>query len=153
MPDNIEGGAIVAWQEARLAPSFPIELDQSFAMLLTPEGPAVSPRRAGIVRMPAQPVSPVGERSPARAFGLSGVVSNDASSGTLVRIALPDAAQAKLDLFDLSGRKMWSRDVGALGPGDHDMILGDGAAFPPGIYLVRLRQGAHVSVARVAIVR
>jgi hypothetical protein len=70
-----------------------------------------------------------------------------------MRFALPDAAPAILELFDVAGRRLWSRDVGSLGPGEHEVRLGDGAWFPPGLYLTRLTQGDHMATARVAIVR
>ena len=146
----ISGGrAIVAWQDVRQAPNGP-DIDESFAMLLTRDGPAVSPPGAGIVSSPAEPAA----AQPAiPSFALCGVHPNPAARGAVVRFALPDAAPATLALFDISGRRMWSRDLGALASGEHHVLLGDGAWFPPGLYLMRLTQGARTATARVVIVR
>ena len=55
--------------------------------------------------------------------------------------ALPEARAATLELFDVAGRRVWSRDVGSLGAGEHVVPLRDGPRSAPGLYLVRLRQG------------
>ncbi len=70
-----------------------------------------------------------------------------------MRFALPDATPANLELFDLAGRRLWSREVGSLGAGEHEVQLGDGAWFPPGLYVARLIQGDHSATLRVAIFR
>jgi hypothetical protein len=140
------GGAIVAWQDVRPAPNGETDLEQSFAMLLTPDGPAVSPGATGIVPLAAPPPRPHD-----LSFALRRVQPNPASSRAVVRFALPDAAPATLELFDLAGRRLWSREVGSLGPGEHDVPLGDGERFPPGVYLVRLAQGVRTATVRLAL--
>ena len=78
---------------------------------------------------------------------------NPGPRGSLIRFALPDATPAALELFDAAGRRLWSRDVGSLGVGEHAVRIGDGAWLPPGIYLTRLVQGKRVATARVAVIR
>ncbi len=83
---------------------------------------------------------------------LEGSRPNPARGGRLrIHFALPSDAPARLELFDLAGRSMASRDVGALGPGRHAEDLAAGRALPPGIYLVRLTQGASRRLVRVAL--
>lgn len=64
---------------------------------------------------------------------------------------LPSLSPAVLELLDVSGRRVVSRSVHGLGIGRHSVPLGAGRRIPPGVYLVRLAQGAHVSVRRVVV--
>jgi hypothetical protein len=73
-----------------------------------------------------------------------------ASDGWL-RLSLTDASPVTLELFDVMGRKHWSREVGGLGDGEHDVLVGDGATLAPGLYLARVTQGDHRVTARVVI--
>ncbi len=57
----------------------------------------------------------------------------------------------RLELLDVSGRRIASLDVGARGAGPHVVDLAAHRALPPGLYLVRLAQGANVRVTRVAV--
>lgn len=66
-------------------------------------------------------------------------------------VTLPGGSAATLELLDLAGRRVDSRDVGSLGPGRVPVTLGLGRARAPGIYLLRLRSAGESRVARVAI--
>lgn len=57
---------------------------------------------------------------------------------------------AQLELTDVTGRRVTAREVGSLGPGPHQVVLGSGLAS--GVYFVRLREGAMTAVERVAVV-
>jgi hypothetical protein len=70
-----------------------------------------------------------------------------------VAFSLPDDSPARLDLFDVGGRRIASRDVGTLGAGSHIVTLGDGRRFAPGVYLLRLSQGTRSLTARGVVVR
>jgi hypothetical protein len=84
---------------------------------------------------------------------LAGARPNPARGGVLmVHFALPGDAPATLDLLDVSGRRVASRAVGALGAGDHAVDLAAGRRLAPGVYLVRLTQGTAVRTARVAVI-
>ncbi len=65
--------------------------------------------------------------------------------------ALPVASRATLELVDVSGRRVASRDVGTLGAGRHEMNLGEGQRLSSGIYFVRLTQGVNVATRRVTV--
>ena len=100
-----------------------------------------------------QPSGAVGvqEESPL-AFVLEGARPNPARADRLVvAFVLPVGAPARLELFDMSGRRVAARDVGALGPGRHSVDLAGGARVAPGLYFVRLTQGVNVRSARVAV--
>jgi hypothetical protein len=87
-------------------------------------------------------------------FALHGARPHPAIGSELrVAFALASDARATLELFDVSGRLVAAREVGALGPGEHSVDLGREARVSSGIYVVRLRQGTLARTARVAVVR
>jgi hypothetical protein len=86
------------------------------------------------------------------AFALEGVRPNPSRGERLgVTFSLPGAAPARLELLDVSGRRVAVREVGSLGPGRHVVDLAAGRAPAPGLYLVRLTQGANTRVTRVTV--
>jgi hypothetical protein len=90
---------------------------------------------------------------PALRFALLGLTPNPSTSNAVVRFVLPSGAEAMLELFDLNGRLIVSRDVGSLGAGAHEVNLSPRARLPAGVYAIRLRQGAQVATSRAAIIR
>jgi hypothetical protein len=79
--------------------------------------------------------------------------ANPMSGGALVvDVALPGAGAARLDLMDVMGRRVASRELGELGVGRHAVNLSDGQRFAPGVYMLRVTQGADARVARVTVV-
>jgi hypothetical protein len=70
-----------------------------------------------------------------------------------VMFSLPSAASARLELLDITGRRVAGAEVGSLGPGSHAVNLAQGARIPPGIYLVRLTQGPNARVMRAAFLK
>jgi hypothetical protein len=86
------------------------------------------------------------------AFALSPVRPNPSRGGALtVDYSLPNASTASIELLDVAGRRIASHEVGALGAGHHVLSVGDGRHLAPGLYLVRLRQGASVRVSRAVV--
>jgi hypothetical protein len=107
------------------------------------EGPSTAILPSGTAGLPAGP--------PLR-FALDGARPNPARGGRLsIAFSLPVAMPATLEVLDVGGRRVASREVGSLGAGRHTLALGDPRRLAPGIYQVRLRQGARVSVTRVAV--
>jgi hypothetical protein len=64
-------------------------------------------------------------------------------------VDLPRAEPASLDVFDIAGRRVASRDLSALGPGHHRIQLD--AHLSAGLYLLRLRQADVAVVARALV--
>jgi uncharacterized protein DUF5650 len=86
------------------------------------------------------------------AFALD-VRPNPASGkGLRVELVLPTGADARLQLLDVSGRRVLEREVGSLGAGRHTVNLAEGRRVVPGIYWLRLVQGANQRTARVAVI-
>ena len=70
-----------------------------------------------------------------------------------VAFTLPTSAPARLELVDVSGRRVAQREVGTLGAGRHALALAADRDVAPGLYLLRLTQGASVRVSRVTLLR
>ena len=85
---------------------------------------------------------------PARLLALA---AHGAAGRAAFTVELPSGEAASLELFDLAGRKVWGRDVGALGTGTHEVDAG--TSFPPALYFARLRQGAELRSARLVLMR
>lgn len=86
------------------------------------------------------------------AFALRGVAPNPASGEARVRFALPDPGEAVLTLNDLQGRRLRAWNVGGV-PGENELALNGLGSLPPGLYWLRLRQGASEARVRIALVR
>lgn len=86
------------------------------------------------------------------AASLALAVSPNPSHGAFsARFALPDGAPARLELLDVSGRRVWSREV--RGAGAHVLAIEPASPLVPGVYLARLARGGEQRVARVAVLR
>ncbi len=68
-----------------------------------------------------------------------------------LEITLGGQAGARLEVFDLNGRRLLERDLSALGPGLHRLEFGRTWRRAPGVYLVRLVQGEDRRTARVVV--
>lgn len=67
--------------------------------------------------------------------------------------SLRDASPARLDVFDIAGRRVESLDVGTMGAGVHRVRAPHEASFRSGVYLVLLEQGGRRVVRRGVLVR
>lgn len=85
------------------------------------------------------------------ALALRGAGPNPARGAPTLRFALPGDGPARLEVFDLLGRQVRAYDVGARGAGEHALALGDGAPWPPGVYLARLTRAGEVRRTRFVI--
>ena len=86
------------------------------------------------------------------ALALEPVSPNPTRGATpVIRFALASSAPAQLELLDIAGRSVTSREVGAMGAGRHTIALGPTTGMRSGLYWVRLRQGSEVRVTRVVV--
>jgi hypothetical protein len=84
---------------------------------------------------------------------LAGAMPNPARSSALnVRFRLAGFEPARLELIDVSGRRVIGRELGALGSGWHTTDLATGARIRPGVYALRLTQGTAQIGRRVVVV-
>jgi hypothetical protein len=93
----------------------------------------------------------VGDAGPWR-LGLEGARPNPALGPVRVWFTLPSREPATLEMMDIAGRRLLRRDVGALGPGSHDVTLAT-EPMRPGLYFLRLVQGSRSLNTRVVVVR
>jgi hypothetical protein len=85
---------------------------------------------------------------------LDPVSPNPSRGGFLtVHFSLPTTAPARLELLDVAGRRIATHEVGLFGAGPHALDLGKGQHLAPGLYLVRLAQGANVRVTRAVVLK
>ena len=89
---------------------------------------------------------------PPQRMSLDGAWPNP-SRGRAVTIAfgLASSAPARLELVDLSGRRLLVQSVDQLGPGQHTWTFRRSAAITPSVYFVRLVQGERTLVRRFAV--
>ena len=86
-------------------------------------------------------------------FSLEGLRPNPAAGDLIVAFTLPSASPATLELLDVSGRRLLSREVGALGAGHHRLRLDEGLSLAPGIYWLRLTQDGRSHLVRGVALR
>src|SRR6267378_5263226 len=108
-------------------------------MLLTPEGPPATPVTTALIGSAAAPIPCRPDSLAEPELSLRTTMSGSASSSAVIHFSLPSAAPAKLDLFDLSGRRIWGSEL-APARGAHAMSLPDEARLAPGLYFVKLTQ-------------
>ncbi len=92
-----------------------------------------------------QPVLAVGSGDRFLALALYRPSPNPGHGQVTLRFAMPAASVARLDMVDVSGRRVWGRDFPSLSAGDYrvswDGHLPDGRIAPAGAYFVRLDTG------------
>jgi len=86
-------------------------------------------------------------------LALAGFRLNPARQDLSIAFSLPDASPARLELLDVSGRRIAAREVGTLGSGSHVVTLGDERRLVPGTYLLRLSRGTRTLTARGVLLR
>jgi hypothetical protein len=84
------------------------------------------------------------------AFGF-GVAPNPAATTAKVIIGLPGTAAVKVDLYDLTGRKVTTVVDRVMGEGENAVAL-DVSGMPSGVYILRLEAGERVAAKRLAVV-
>jgi hypothetical protein len=70
-----------------------------------------------------------------------------------VELTLGTGAPARVDVLDVAGRRIESRDLAGLGAGPHTLRLGASEALAPGLYWLRLTQDGREARARMLVLR
>jgi hypothetical protein len=83
-------------------------------------------------------------------FALEGANPNPVEGEAKLRFSLIQDRPATLEIIDVTGRRVLSREVGSLGAGSH--VVNVAQVLRPGVYLVRLRQGRDVAAKRMCVV-
>jgi hypothetical protein len=73
--------------------------------------------------------------------------------GLVVRVTLPNASPATIDLLDPSGRRLASQELTVRSPGQQTIRLAEAGELRSGLYLVRVRQAGASASAKAAVLR
>jgi hypothetical protein len=90
---------------------------------------------------------------PALKLALEGLRPNPAVGELMALFTLPSGAPARIQLLDVTGRVLFTREVGPLGAGSHLLRVGGEAPVPAGMYWLRLTQGGRSLLARGVVIR
>jgi hypothetical protein len=93
----------------------------------------------------------LGVGSVSASLALHGSAPNPGRDPSVI-FTLPDARPASLVVYDVSGREVSRRAVGALGAGRHAIPLRGSATLAPGLYVVHLVREGKKLVARAVVV-
>ncbi len=77
---------------------------------------------------------------------------NPLATSTTLSVALPDAAEIRLAVYDVLGREVVRVSEGRLEAGYHSLRL-DATGLPSGAYVVRLEAGSATATQRITLVR
>ena len=83
---------------------------------------------------------------------LSAAHPNPFRSTATVTLAVPQAGQVEVALFDVLGRRVGVLHEGPLAAGSHALML-DGSGLPSGVYIVRAQGEGFAAARRVTLVR
>ena len=89
---------------------------------------------------------------PATQFALEGVFPNPTEDTPYLVFSLQNGHDARIELLDLLGRVVLRSDLGAPGPGRHQVRL-DRSRTPPGMYWVRLFEAGRMASAPVVLLK
>jgi len=82
---------------------------------------------------------------------------NPFSGHTELSVGLPGDADVTLDVFDVAGRRVYSRELGRLAAGwqhvSYDGRDADGRLLPSGVYFYRISAGANTTTRKMVIRR
>jgi hypothetical protein len=85
--------------------------------------------------------------------GVLSLTSVNPSLSTLrLRFSLASASPARIDVYDVAGRRVADRELTGLGPGEHRIEM-DPGQLRPGLYLIRLRQDDRQALARGLLIQ
>jgi len=85
-------------------------------------------------------------------FGIVSAYPNPFNSRTRVTYNLPETAQIKVVLCDLSGRHILDLESGYRNAGQYTVVI-DGASLASGVYLVQFKANGDVSRSKITLLR
>jgi hypothetical protein len=86
-------------------------------------------------------------------LALRGLFPNPASSESRLSFSLPARTRARVDVYDIGGRRVAREDLGLLPAGAHRVILNALARLEPGVYALELVTGVGQRRIRATILR
>lgn len=86
------------------------------------------------------------------AFTLGQNYPNPFNPATIIPYSLPSASTVRMDVFDILGRTVDSRDFGSLPAGDHEIHY-DASDLPSGVYFYRIATETAVDSRKMILVK
>jgi hypothetical protein len=106
---------------------------------------------AGLALVETPPLGVPQDRTVSARLELAGILPNPSPRDLNVSFSLANGEPATIEVIDVRGRRVLSRQVGGFGVGNHTLNLAQGIKLAAGVYVVRLSQGG-VSESRKACV-
>ncbi len=85
-------------------------------------------------------------------FGLESIYPSPFNSIASIRFGMDRATDARISIFDISGREVAVLHNGIM-PAGHRKIVWNAESLPSGLYLVRLESAGRVKTAKIALIR
>ena len=92
------------------------------------------------------------ERTAVRGYNVLSAYPNPFNAETRISFALPRVAEVRLDVFDITGRKVSTLVSGKLSAGEHSIFF-DGSGLASGLYFCRLQADKDVQTKKVILLR
>jgi hypothetical protein len=108
---------------------------------------------AGAAIIPCQAPTISVQEGPQPGFALQSPSPNPTRRSFAVSLALPTSKPSTLTLHDIAGRLIQKVDLTGYGAGRHTVRFGERDPLRPGVYLVRLVQGAHQANVRAIVLQ
>ena len=107
------------------------------------------PMGGNLIELPAAPVSTNDILS--QQIDLQ-IWPNPASRNLTVSFSLDDASEVSMDILNVAGQMVMSRDLGTRGSGSYSETI-DVSTFREGMYLLRFRSDQNISTSKIKVVR
>lgn len=147
-------GAILTWTDDREytgGGNFHVRTD--FATRLALDGP-VAPPTASLAALKSVGLRPTVRPPAARIEETLGIrVPSNGTFNGQVELALPNDAPTTIELFDVAGRRLWSRTLEGLGIGAHSVSLARATELSPGVYVLRIHQSDRIATRAIVFTR
>jgi hypothetical protein len=86
-------------------------------------------------------------------FAMHRVSPNPSHGNVAIDFEIAEPGSVRVELIDVAGRCVASRVLTSLAAGTHMVPITPTEALPPGVYMARIRAGAHVAQSRVILIR
>jgi hypothetical protein len=91
--------------------------------------------------------------TPPSALGVADIHPNPTSASLALTVRSVASAPVKLEVFDLLGRNLISRELRSITPGSYALRLEEARVLPPGVYTLRIHQAGNSATASFTVVR
>ncbi len=153
VPGGIRSGIYVV--RAFIGPAFPNDVDDSdfFSFIKTSnltDGDGSPPARGGLTWTEEDGAAP--DAAAARAPGSLAIYPSPFSDRTTVRFALGEAAEVRVAVYDVLGRRVALLAEGLAEAGEHEATF-EAADLPSGVYLVRFEAAGRTHTQQITLMQ